>query len=136
MLPVLNKRFVQACACCTRKLRSSEFWLSIITVFMILVFEASRAPFELWNFHHILTQWDELKGNFATPPIIPGIDGESYRAVMKWAVYAPALVHPFLYFMFSPEARHGVYILFSRMCSCCCSKSSDVEVASDDEKGR
>lgn len=126
--------FVQICACCTRKLPKSEFWLSIITLFMILFFEASRAPFELWNAHHIATSWPNV-GPFST--FIPGLDGESYKAVMKWAVYAPALLHPFLYFAFSPEARHGCYILFTRMCSCCCSKSSeDAEAASDDEKGR
>lgn len=125
---------VQVFGCCTRKLRTSEFWLSIITLFMILFFEASRAPFELFNFHHILTTWDVGK----TLPLAPFLPlGESYKAVMKWAVYAPALLHPLLYFTFSPEARHGVYILFSRMCSCCCSKSGqDVEVASDDEKGQ
>lgn len=124
---------VQICGCCTRKLRSSEFWLSLITLFMILIFEASRAPFELFNFHHILTSWN----------IVGPLDGpiwpmaESYKAVMKWAVYAPALVHPLLYFTFSPEARHGAYILFSRCCSCCCSKSGpDLEMASDDEKGQ
>jgi len=58
---------------------------------------------------------------------------------MKWAVFAPALVHPLVYFMFSPEARHGVYILFTRMCSCCCTKSASDELeqgASDDEKGQ
>lgn len=125
---------VQICACCTRKLRSSEFWLSLITLFLILFYEASRAPFELFNFHYILKTWDVIK--------LEEIDNvlplaESYKAVMKWAVYAPALLHPLLYFTFSPEARHGAYILFSRCCSCCCSKSSpDVEVASDDEKGQ
>ena len=125
---------VQICACCTRKLRSSEFWLSLITLFMILFFEASRAPFELFNFHHILTTWNTE--NFGLKPYLP-ITTESYKAVMKWAVYAPALLHPLLYFAFSPEARHGAYIMFSRCCSCCCSKSSpDVEVASDDEKGQ
>ena len=46
--------------------------------------------------------------------LIPGLSGESYKAVMKWAVYAPSLLHPLLYFIFSPEARHGVYILFTR----------------------
>ena len=56
---------------------------------------------------------------------------------MKWAVYAPALLHPLLYFTFSPEARHGVFVLFRKCCSCCCSKSGDdAEMASDDEKGR
>lgn len=125
---------VQVCGCCTRRLRSSDFWLSIMTLFMILFYEASRAPFELFNFHHVLTNWDKVMVNDgqAFLPL-----AESYKAVMKWAVYAPALLHPLLYFTFSPEARHGVYILFSRMCSCCCSKSSpDVEVASDDEKGQ
>lgn len=124
---------LQVCACCTRKLRSSEFWLSIITLFLILFWEASRAPFELFNFHHILTTGDILKLDTFLP-----LD-ESYKAVMKWAVYAPALLHPLLYFTFSPEARHGLCILFSRMCSCCCSKSAsgdDVEMASDDEKGQ
>ena len=122
---------VQICGCCTRRLRSSEFWLSLITLFMILFYEASRAPFELFNFHHILTEWQIID----LDPFLPL--GESYKAVMKWAVYAPALLHPLLYFTFSPEARHGVYILFSRMCSCCCSKSGpDIEVASDDEKGQ
>ena len=124
---------LQVCACCTRKLRSSEFWLSIITLFLILFWEASRAPFELFNFHHILTTGDILKLDTFLP-----LD-ESYKAVMKWAVYAPARLHPLLYFTFSPEARHGLCILFSRMCSCCCSKSAsgdDVEMASDDEKGQ
>merc|ERR1712156_1100186 len=48
---------VQVCGCCTRKLRASrsEFWLSIITIFMILFFEGSRAPFEFFNFYTILT---------------------------------------------------------------------------------
>ena len=124
----------QVFGCCTRKLRSSEFWLSLITLFLILIYEASRAPFELFNIHHILTNWANIG---PLDPFIPNIDSEPYVAVMKWAVYAPALLHPLLYFTFSPEARHGVYILFSRMCSCCCSKSDrDVEVASDDEKGR
>ena len=122
---------IQICGCCSRRLRSSEFWLSLITLFMILFFEASRAPFELFNFHYIITEWKMLDLETFLPL------HESYKAVMKWAVYAPALLHPLLYFAFSPEARHGVYILFSRMCSCCCSKSSpDVEVASDDEKGQ
>lgn len=128
--------FVQVCACCTRKLRNSEFWLSIITLFLILIWEASRAPFELYNFHHILTtwKWDPLLPLNTFLPL-----KESYKAVMKWAVFAPALVHPLVYFMFSPEARHGVYILFTRMCSCCCTKSASDELeqgASDDEKGQ
>lgn len=127
---------VQICACCTRKLRSSEFWLSLITLFLILFYEASRAPFELFNIHHFLTEWQITKEDLGVTPFLP-LD-ESYKAVMKWAVYAPALLHPLLYFTFSPEARHGVYVLFSRCCSCCCSKSggSDIEVASDDEKGQ
>lgn len=132
---------VQVCGCCTRKLRSSEFWLSIITLFMILFYEGSRAPFEFFNFHHILTNKDN---GWNVGEVLPLADflplgplGESYKAVMKWAVYAPALLHPLLYFTFSPEARHGVYILFTRMCSCCCSGAGqDIEVASDDEKGQ
>lgn len=128
---------VQVCGCCTRKLRTSEFWLSIITIFMILFFEASRAPFELFNFHHILTQWGVTQPLLLKEFVDLPLGGEPYKAVMKWAVYAPALLHPLLYFTFSPEARHGAYILFSRMCSCCCNKSGqDVEVASDDEKGQ
>ena len=137
---------VQVCGCCTRKLlpgRRSDFWLSIITLFLILFFEASRAPFEFFNFHHILTTWNVGRGDTKVLPLdrdtmLPlGEFGESYKAVMKWAVYAPALLHPLLYFTFSPEARHGVYILFTRMCSCCCSNSSgEMEVASDDEKGQ
>lgn len=124
---------VQICGCCTRRLRSSEFWLSIITLFMVLFFEASRAPFELYNFHYILTNWSKLGP--LDPTDFP--EAESFKAVMKWAVYAPALLHPLLYFTFSPEARHGCCILFSRLCSCCCTKSGvDVEVASDDEKGQ
>ena len=126
---------VQVCGCCTRRLRSSEFWLSIITLFMILFFEASRAPFELFNFHHILREW-QLVAFSEGEDFIPGLNTEVYKLVMKWAVYAPAMLHPLLYFAFSPEARHGVYILFTRMCSCCCSSSSqDIEVASDHEKG-
>jgi len=125
---------VQICGCCTRKLRSSEFWLSLMTLFMILFYEASRAPFELFNFHHILTNL-KLGQTLPIPEFLPL--AESYKAVMKWAVYAPALLHPLLYFTFSPEARHGCYILFSRCCSCCCSKAGpDVEMASDDEKGQ
>jgi hypothetical protein len=128
---------VQACGCCTRKLPSSEFWLSIITLFMILFFEAARAPYELFNFHLLLTRWGLFDLGSDGEYIIPGIDGESYKAVMKWCLYAPSFLNPMLYFTFSPEARHGVYILFRKMCSCCCSKSTDdVEVASDDEKGR
>merc|ERR1712012_571119 len=124
---------VQICGCCTRKLRSSEFWLSLMTIFMILFYEASRAPFELFNYQYILSNWGITNlGKF-----LPQLDAESYRAVMKWAVYAPTLLHPLLYFTFSPEARHGAYILFSRCCSCCCTKSTaDVEAASDDEKGQ
>jgi hypothetical protein len=109
--------------------------LSLITLFLILIWEASRAPFELFNFHHILTSGDIP--NLKLESFLP-LD-ESYKAVMKWAVYAPSLLHPILYFTFSPEARHGLCILFSRMCSCCCSKSAsddDVEIASDDEKGQ
>jgi hypothetical protein len=127
----------QVCACCTRKLRSSEFWLSLITLFLILFWEASRAPFELFNFHHILTTEEIFKDAFGLDTFLSL--GESYKGVMKWAVYAPSLLHPLLYFTFSPEARHGLCILFSRMCSCCCSKSAagdDVEMASDDEKGQ
>jgi hypothetical protein len=37
--------------------RRYDLWLSIITLFLILVFEASRAPFELFNIHHVLTNW-------------------------------------------------------------------------------
>lgn len=135
---------VQVCGCCTRKLRSSrsEFWLSIITLFMILFFEFSRAPFEFFNFYTILADKDNgwnVNGEPITVDFLKNLIplGESYKAVMKWAVYAPALLHPLLYFTFSPEARHGVYILFTRMCSCCCRGSgADIEVASDDEKGQ
>ena len=88
---------VQICGCCTRKLRSSEFWLSLMTLFMILFYEASRAPFELFNFHHILTNW-ELGQTLPIAEFLPL--AESYKAVMKWAVYAPALLHPLLYFTF------------------------------------
>ena len=41
-----------------------------------------------------------------------GVLGESYIAVMKWAVYAPTLLHPILYFCFCADARHGLAILF------------------------
>ena len=88
---------VQICGCCTRKLRSSEFWLSLMTLFMILFYEASRAPFELFNFHHILTNL-KLGQTLPIPEFLPL--AESYKAVMKWAVYAPALLHPLLYFTF------------------------------------
>lgn len=88
---------VQICGCCTRKLRSSEFWLSLMTLFMILFYEASRAPFELFNFHHILTNL-KLGQTLPIAEFLPL--AESYKAVMKWAVYAPALLHPLLYFTF------------------------------------
>ena len=39
-------------------IRRYDLWLSIITLFLILVFEASRAPFELFNIHHVLTNWN------------------------------------------------------------------------------
>ena len=68
-----------------------------------------RAPFELFNFHYILKTWDVISLD-NLDSILPL--AESYKAVMKWAVYAPALLHPLLYFTFSPEARHGAYILF------------------------
>lgn len=66
---------VQICGCCTRKLRSSEFWLSLITLFMILFYEASRAPFELFNFQYILTNWDILP----VDEFLPQLNAESYR---------------------------------------------------------
>ena len=122
---------VQSAACCTRKLKSSDLWLSVITLFLILIFEASRAPFELFNIHHGLTHF-----NYAPLPIEGFLElGESYKAVMKWAVYAPAMIHPLLYFAFSADARHGVRILFGRLCACCCTKrGDDVEAASGDKK--
>ena len=96
---------VQICGCCTRKLRSSEFWLSLMTLFMILFYEASRAPFELFNFHHILTNM-KLGQTLPIAEFLPL--AESYKAVMKWAVYAPALLHPLLYFTF----RLGFWLVF------------------------
>ena len=68
-----------------------------MTLFMILFYEASRAPFELFNFHHILTNL-ELGQTLPIAEFLPL--AESYKAVMKWAVYAPALLHPLLYFTF------------------------------------
>jgi len=125
---------VQSAACCTRKLRSHDLWLSIITLALILVFEASRAPFELFNVHHALANWKF--GEILPIPEFLEL-GESYKAVMKWAVYAPALVHPFLYFCFCADARHGCCILFRRLCACCLTKSTgDVEANSDDEKNK
>jgi len=119
---------IQSAGCCTRRLRSSDFWLSLITIFLILTFEASRAPFELFNIQYVLTNW--TAGTLLPIPEILPL-GESYIAVMKWAVYAPAMVHPFLYFTFCADARHGVRILFGRLCACCYSKSSDdMEAAS------
>jgi len=113
---------IQSAGCCTRRLRSSDFWLSLITIFLILIFEASRAPFELFNIQYVLTNW--TAGTLLPiDEIIPL--GESYIAVMKWAVYAPVMVHPFLYFTFCADARHGVRILFGRLCACCYSKSGD-----------
>lgn len=126
--------FIQSAGCCTRRLRSSDFWLSLITLFLILIFEASRAPFELFNVHYVLTTWS-LEPWLPLDSFIPM--GESYIAVMKWAVYAPAMVHPLLYFTFCADARHGVRILFGRLCACCYSKSGDdCEAASDDEKNK
>ena len=114
--------FIQSAGCCTRRLRSSDFWLSLITLFLILIFEASRAPFELFNVHYALTNWSPV----AWLPLDSFIPlGESYIAVMKWAVYAPAMLHPLLYFTFCADARHGVRILFGRLCACCYSKSGD-----------
>ena len=119
---------IQSAGCCTRRLRSSDFWLSLITIFLILIFEASRAPFELFNIQYVLTNW--TAGTLLPIPEILPL-GESYIAVMKWAVYAPAMVHPILYFTFSADARHGVRILFGRLCACCYSKSGDdIESAS------
>ena len=119
---------IQSAGCCTRRLRSSDFWLSLITIFLILIFEASRAPFELFNVQYVLTNW-ELESLLPIQEILPL--GESYIAVMKWAVYAPAMVHPILYFTFCADARHGVRILFGRLCACCYSKAGDdIETAS------
>jgi len=128
---------IQAAGCCTRRLRSSDFWLSLITLFLILIFEASRAPFELFNIHYVLTHWSSGEGGLFPLPEFLELDTESYKAVMKWAVYAPAMLHPLLYFAFSADARHGVRILFGRLCACCCTKrGDDVEAASDDEKNK
>jgi len=125
---------IQSAGCCTRRLRSSDFWLSIVTIFLILVFEASRAPFELYNIHYVLTNW--TAGDLLPLPEFLPL-GESYKAVMKWAVYAPTMVNPILYFAFCADARHGVRILFGRLCACCYSKSADdAEAASDDEKNK
>jgi len=127
---------VQSAGCCTRRLRSSDFWLSLIALFLILIYEASRAPFELFNVVYVLRNWQAgtlLPLDFSLPLPL----GESYIAVMKWAVYAPAMVHPLLYFTFCADARHGVRILFGRLCACCYSKSGpDCETASDDEKNK
>ena len=50
---------------------------------------------------------------------------------MKWAVYAPGMVHSILYFTFCADARLGVRILFGRLGACCYSKSGDyIESAS------
>jgi len=126
--------FIQSAGCCTRRLRSSDFWLSLITLFLILIYEASRAPFELFNVHYALTKFELGSILPLTEEFLPL--GESYIAVMKWAVYAPAMVNPLLYFTFCADARHGVRILFARLCSCCLSKSGDCETASDDEKNK
>jgi len=120
--------FIQSAGCCTRRLRSSDFWLSLITLFLILIYEASRAPFELFNVHYALTKFELGSILPLTEEFLPL--GESYIAVMKWAVYAPAMVNPLLYFTFCADARHGVRILFARLCSCCLSKSGDCETAS------
>jgi len=130
--------FIQSAGCCTRRLRSSDFWLSLITLFLILIFETSRAPFELFNIQYVLTEWGKETGAGVFLPIEKFLPfGESYIAVMKWAVYAPTMVHPLLYFIFSADARHGVRILFGRLCACCYSRSSeDCEAASDDEKNK
>ena len=66
---------VQICACCTRKLRSSEFWLSLMVLFMILFYEASRAPFELFNYQYILSNWQITN----LEKFLPQLDAESYR---------------------------------------------------------
>jgi len=127
--------FIQSAGCCTRRLRSSDFWLSLITLFLILIFETSRAPFELFNIQYVLTNWKVGDLLPLAQEFLPF--GESYIAVMKWAVYAPAMVHPLLYFTFCADARHGVRILFGRLCACCYSKSGeDCEAASDDEKNK
>jgi len=124
---------VQIMACCTKKLRSPDFWLSLVVIFLILIFSASRAPFELYNVHYVLTNW---KIGSALPLKAFLVFGESYKAVMKWAVYAPAMLNPIVYLIFCPDARHGIYILFSRLCSCCSSKSGSDPEASDDEKNK
>lgn len=125
---------VQAAGCCTRKLRNNDFWLSLIGLCLVLVFEASRAPFELFNVQYALANWKF--GEWL--PIKEFVElGESYKAVMKWAVYAPALLHPLIYFCLCADARHGLAILFRRLCPCCVAKSSgDIEANSDDEKNK
>ena len=124
--------FIQSAGCCTRRLRSSDFWLSLITLFLILIFETSRAPFELFNIQMVLTKWEAGSLLPLAQEFLPF--GESYKAVMKWAVFAPAMVHPLLYFTFSADARHGVRILFGRLCACCYSKSGDDCEAASGEK--
>jgi len=128
--------FVQSAGCCTRRLRSSDFWLSLICLFLILIFEASRAPFEMFNVHYVLTNWN-LAPWLPLQEFLPIPLDEAYVAVMKWAVHAPAMLHPLLYFTFCADARHGVRILFGRLCACCYNKSGeDCEAASDDEKNK
>ena len=66
----------------------------------------------------------ELSHFYSLQTKLPLPLADVYKAVMKWAVFAPALLHPLLYFAFSPEARHGAYIMFTRCCSCCCPKAN------------
>eukprot|EP00096_Caligus_rogercresseyi_P008141 TRINITY_DN2652_c0_g1_i3.p1 TRINITY_DN2652_c0_g1~~TRINITY_DN2652_c0_g1_i3.p1 ORF type:complete len:470 (-),score=88.61 TRINITY_DN2652_c0_g1_i3:1826-3235(-) len=129
---------IQICSCCTRKLNKSELWLSVITLFLIIIWEVSRAPLKLFNIHHLLTNWEVAN----LEPFLPFVNTQIYRALMKWAVFAPSAIHPLIYLMFSPEIRHGAYLLFSHCCPCCCggqkkSRSNDCgDMPSDDEKGR
>jgi hypothetical protein len=100
----------------------------------------------------VLTTWN-LEPWLPLDSFIPM--GESYIAVMKRGIFAAAMVHPLLYFTFCADARHGVRILFGRLCACCYSKSGDdceaavakpksnglnrthdCEAASDDEKNK
>ena len=82
---------LQSAGFCSRRpqLRSADLSLSLITLLLIPLFVVSRGPIELFNLQLFLA-------NFSSVEIFSF--GEFYRAVMKWAVFAPAMLHPLLYF--------------------------------------
>ena len=86
--------FLQSAGVAARRLESHDRSLSLITFCLIPVFVVSRAPAELFNLQLLVNWRTEVFGDF-------------YVALMKYAVFAPAMIHPLLYFTLSSDTNRS-----------------------------